>query len=121
MPSRTVRDLLVALRGVTYTPRSNPVVVAGLTDTIVLKNNPARIAWLIVNFGPIDCFLLPLTAPVSGSGVRLAANGGAVSAEWTEDGELVAYEWHSVCVINTITTLTVIEEVIEARDKVVGT
>ena len=118
--ARTVRDLLVALRGVTYTPRISTVVVAGLNDTIILKNDPSRVAWVIINAGPIDCSILPLTVPLqppTASGVRVANSGGAVSAQFDEDGEVVAYEWHAVCVINTITLLTVIEAVIAARDK----
>ncbi len=117
MPARTIRDLLTALRGVAVTPRTATVVVLGLTDTVILKNNPSRIAWLIVNFGLIDAFIQPLTVPVGGSGIRVAANGGAVTAQFDEDGEVVAYEWHSVSVINTVTTLTVIEELIEPRDR----
>ncbi len=118
--ARTVRDLLVALRGVVYTPRISTVVVLGTNDTIILKNDPSRVAFVIVNAGPIDCAILPLVAPnttPNGTGIRLSNSGGAVSAQFDEDGEVVAYEWHSVCVINTITTLTVIEAVIAARDK----
>jgi len=118
--ARTVRDLLVALRGVAYTPRISTVVVAGTNDTIILKNDPSRVAWVIVNAGPIDCAILPVTAPQFGAtatGIRVAASGGAVSAQFDEDGEIVAYEWHSVCVINTITLLTVLEAVIAAREK----
>ncbi len=120
--ARTVRDLLVALRGVAYTPRITTVVVAGTNDTVILKNDPSRVAWVIINSGPIDCFLLPLSAPVPAptqTGVRVASSGGAVSAQFDEDGEIVAYEWHSVCVINTITLLTIFEAVIAARDKAV--
>ena len=119
--ARTVRDLLVALRGVAYTPRISTVVVAGLTDTIILKNDPSRVAFILVNAGPIDCVVLPLVAPAVGTtGFKIANGGGVLSAQFDEDGEIVAYEWHAVDVINTVTTLTVIEAVIGARDKVVG-
>src|SRR5260370_38392478 len=74
--ARTVRDLLVALRGVAYTPRISTVVVAGLTDTIILKNDPSRVAFILVNAGPIDCVGLPLVAPAVGTTGFKIANGG---------------------------------------------
>jgi hypothetical protein len=93
----SIRDLLVAQRGVITTPRINrDAIQAAAADSVVMRQDPSRVAWLVVNLGTFDVFLAPLAAASPTRGVRLSANGGFASAQWDEDGEVVAHEWHAV-------------------------
>ena len=95
----TVRDLLARKVGVPVTARTSPVGVAVAPGNRVLKQDPTRIFFLVVNTGAVPVFLQPAvgTAPQGGSnGVRLEANGGAATTWWEEDGEVTAYEWNGV-------------------------
>jgi len=78
-------------------PNINPVTDWVLTTpTQVLKNNPDRIFWLIINLSPNKGYLGWDRAVSSDKGVPLASNGGFVSASIEEDGELVIYEVFAV-------------------------
>jgi len=71
----------------------NPVTnTVETTATQILKNNPDRIFWLVVNLSGNNGFLGWDTLVSSTRGLFIAANGGFVSAMIEEDGELVIYE-----------------------------
>lgn len=70
----------------------NPVTGSvGTTATEILRNNPDRLSWVIINlsanFGFID--FTPQVAATRG--IRLSANGGSAAATWRDDGELVGH------------------------------
>jgi len=74
-------------------PVINPVTDTVLTTpTLILRNNPDRIFWLVVNLSPNNGFLGWDTLVSSTRGLFIAGNGGFVSANIEEDGELVIQE-----------------------------
>jgi len=113
MPSKTIRDLLEALYQVAITPRFqrelNTVQVA---SGIILRQDPSRIAFTIVNVGANDVNLVPSGQPAPTRGFICAANGGTVSAEWKEDGELINREWTAFAV-GSASPVLVLETLIE--------
>jgi len=66
------------------------------TPTLILKNNPDRIFWLIVNLSPYDGYAGWDTKVSSTKGLLIPANGGYASASISEDGELVIYEVYAI-------------------------
>jgi len=80
----------------------NPVTdELGTSAKPVLKNNPDRVFWLIINLGA-NVGYVALSGDVSSSkGVRLDTYGGWASMSAEEDGEAVAYEVHGVAPTGT--------------------
>jgi len=97
MAVRSVRDLLSARWGVPLTPRhSSPIVTVGVTVVSLLRQDAARVGFMVANLGAFTLFLIPQGAgfpPDATHGIRLEPNGGALTVNWEEDGEAVAYEW----------------------------
>ena len=75
----------------------NPVVeVVGTDVAEVLKNNPDRVFWLVINLSG-NVVYVALSEDVSTTkGIRLDANGGWTSMSADEDGEAVAYTVYGV-------------------------
>jgi len=75
----------------------NPVTDRVLTTaTLVLRNNPDRFAWLIVNLSP-NTIYVGFTPEVSANrGIYLAANGGFITMHAREDGEAVTYAIYAI-------------------------
>jgi len=78
-------------------PVINPVTDTVLTTaTLILRNNPDRIYWLIVNLSANDGYIGWDPQVSSTRGLLLPANGGYASASIVEDGELVIMEVYAV-------------------------
>ena len=86
------REVSVKRFGFPTRPVENPVVNAvGVTVEEVLKNNPDRVFWVIINLSGNTVYVA-LSEEVSAiRGIRLDAGGGWVSMSADEDGEAVAY------------------------------
>lgn len=83
---KLVRDLF---KGSTR-PVINPVTdTVGLTATQILKNNPDRLAALIVNLSANRGFIGFDRQVSTTRGIPVEASGGLVIFNWQEDGELV--------------------------------
>jgi len=109
----TIRDLLNARFGVPFTPRFNRETQSvGGGFTLVLRQDPARIAFTIVNVSTSDVGISPAGQPVSQKSFILAANGGVLTAQWDEDGEIVSQEWRGFAIVPPA-TLMILETVIE--------
>ena len=75
----------------------NPVTpTVGTAPTLILKNNPDRIFWLIVNLSAYDGYAGWSTDVSATKGLLIPANGGYASASIAEDGELVIYEVYAI-------------------------
>jgi len=75
----------------------NPVTDSvGTTPTLILKNNPDRIFWLLVNLSANDGYAGWDTRVSNSRGMLIPANGGYASASIEEDGELVIYEVYGI-------------------------
>ena len=71
----------------------NPVVAAvGTTADAVLRNNPDRVFFLVVNLSTNVVYVGLARDVGAAKGIRLDANGGWVSMSVEEDGEAVAYQ-----------------------------
>src|SRR6267378_1336976 len=95
MAKLNIRDLLQNRLGVPTTPVHSGVLLLGTAQQSVLKNDPSRVSFIMVNTGAVPAFVLPAGGnPLIGNnGIRIEANGGALVTKWEDDGEMVAYEW----------------------------
>lgn len=94
---RDIRALLTALRGASVVPVINRFGGGAITGPaiVVLKQDASRIAFVVTNTGLLDLFLIPSESGLNPNpnGIRVVAFGGTLSAQWDEDGEVVAHEW----------------------------
>jgi len=75
----------------------NPVTNrVGTTPTLVLRNNPDRFQWLIVNLSAYNVYVAFTREVSSTRGVLVAASGGALAMHAREDGEAVTYEVYAI-------------------------
>ncbi len=92
-----VRDLLRQRLGVATTARSSAPVLF-VTDSQALRNDPARVAFILVNIGGLTVHVAPAVdvGPSPFAGIRIDANGGALLVNWEQDGEMVGWEWRGL-------------------------
>jgi len=71
----------------------NPVVAAvGLAQEVILRSNPDRVFWLVVNLS-VNVIMLAFDSDVGpAKGIRLDANGGWASMAADEDGDVLEIE-----------------------------
>lgn len=72
------------------------LTTVGLTRIQVLNNNPERSSIVFVNPSADFITLTPTTRIASGSGIRLAPNGGFISVSIPDDAPLPAMSWYAV-------------------------
>jgi len=87
------REFTLKRFGFPTRPVENPVAASvGTTAAEILKNNPDRVFWLVVNLSA-NVVYMGLSGDVSSTkGIRLDTNGGWASMSVEEDGEAVAYQ-----------------------------
>ena len=64
----------------------------------VLKNNPDRLGYVVINLGGFPVYMSFDTIPTATHGILLINNGGFVSMSADEDGEIVGYETHATAI-----------------------
>lgn len=75
----------------------NPVVSSiGITAEVVLKNNPDRLGFVIINLSENAVYIGIDKEVATTKGIYLAPNGGTLSVFYGEDFELVGYEFWGV-------------------------
>ena len=77
-----------------FTPK--PITLVAATITEILKENPDRVRWTVVNLGTEVVYLSHDPAPSATNGYYLDSNGGTISMSWDEDGELTGYAIHAL-------------------------
>ncbi|MGH2668421.1 MAG: hypothetical protein ACRDH5_04750 [bacterium] len=93
MGAQNVRELLAARWGVSFTTRTSFPNV-GLLAARLVRQNPGRVALLIVNPSPTQLFVGPQSGrQEAGLPIRIDPAGGSLFVFWEEDGELVSEEW----------------------------
>lgn len=79
----------------------NPEAVdVDVADKIILRANPMRYAFMIINVSANNIHLVPRRAVVADAGILLAANGGFFTLSWREDLNLPAVEWHATAAVD---------------------
>jgi len=75
----------------------NPVTdEVGTKATEVLRLNPDRFQWLIVNLSPYTIYIAYTYQVSSTRGIVIAANGGFATMHAREDGEAVTYPVYAI-------------------------
>lgn len=94
---KNVSDLLTAKFGVRFVSKLNRSLSSvGTTVVQVVRQDPSRIGFTIVNLSLNRIYVSPIGAPSATRGVRIDPNGGSVALNWEEDGEAVAWEWKGI-------------------------
>lgn len=97
MATRTLQDLIRESLGIATFPAVNRVVSQiGVAAEQIMRQQPNRLAFLIVNLGTDSIYVGPFNDVAATKGVQVAASGGNVSAIYTEDFDLVGYEWFGI-------------------------
>ena len=91
-------ELLANQFGLALDFEENPVVSSvGVTDLVLVKNNPRRIALVIINLSGNTLYVRPGSSPASATaGMVLVSGGGSLTMDVTSDFILPAREWHAV-------------------------
>ena len=95
MAYKSLAEFLAARYGVLTEAKDNPVTnVAGTTVATFLRQNPKRLAFVVVNLGGLPVYV-GFTGDLSATkGIYLAPNGGNLFSNFREDFHLVGYEWY---------------------------
>lgn len=90
----TLRDLLASRFGVATTYRVNREgATAGTSGSVVLRSDPNRFGFTIINLGTAAVFVSPSRELSTTTGIRLAPSGGSLTLVWSDDLDLVSVEW----------------------------
>lgn len=93
----SVYDLLRREYGVEVEGQSDPVTATvGTSAVAIAKNDPRRVALVVVNLSANTIYLRPLGTPSSSSGIVLTPSGGIMALNWREDLHLPSLEWQAV-------------------------
>lgn len=72
------------------------VVTVGTSLVLWVPPDYERISLTLVNFGPADVIIAPNQLVGVNRGLRLAAGGGMIAVDVTEDGLLPCLEWDAI-------------------------
>lgn len=90
-------DLIKARFGTNTRPRDNPENASiGVTPLLILRQNPDRLAFSVVNLSTNAVFIGPFQDVSSTKGYRLVISGGSISFLGDEDFHVVGYDWFAV-------------------------
>tara|TARA_Y100000310_G_scaffold25179_1_gene24122 strand:+ start:513 stop:887 length:375 start_codon:yes stop_codon:yes gene_type:complete len=103
--------------GVTTRTDINPETSSiGTTVTELLKQDPQRLGFTIINTSSNVLYVLPDRGVSSSNGIRLGAAGGSVSVTYATDFDVTGYAWYGVGSASS-TTLTVIAYVAQTQTR----
>lgn len=72
----------------------NPVIAASAAvPAVFLRNNPDRVAWVLVVLGANPCYLGLTNGIGVANGILVPAGGGWRSMYWQEDFQMVGWAW----------------------------
>lgn len=80
------------------------------TVTVILPNNPDRLAYTHVNLGDTEEYVAWDRGVGADHGVYVAPNGGSFSLAADEDGELVGYELFGISITSANDIFTMVTE-----------
>lgn len=65
----------------------------GTSSTQLMKQNPQRVSWVLVNLSANDMYIAPNEVVSSTTGILVSKSGGQASSMWKEDLVLPSLEW----------------------------
>jgi len=71
-------------------------ITLGTTPVRILDNNPSRFQFVFINLSPNNVYVGFDSQVSSAKGIRVAPNGGDFRMIWTEDLEIVTWEFFAV-------------------------
>jgi hypothetical protein len=77
------------------------VLTVDNTVRVRLPNNPNRLRIVMLNEGAFDVRVSNYPDVNNSTGWLLAAAGGVITSDWSEDGEAVTYEWYLINVASS--------------------
>ena len=90
----------------------NPLgsIIAGNTETKVLGGNPDRFSYIFFNLGSNDLYVSFSHGVSDKNGMLIMANGGNLSMNADDDGELVTYPLYAVAPAGDTQVFSIITE-----------
>lgn len=82
--------------GIAITTRDRGDVTIGITPTQLVENNPKRVHWLAMNRSVNNGSAGSDLQITFANGFLVAANGGLISLDVLEDGEVVAHPFFAI-------------------------
>ena len=96
-PVQSIYDLIENQYNLIITTEENPLVTSvGVTDVIVLGNNPRRLSFALINLSANTLYVRPMAPASATAGIVLVSGGGSLTMDWTTDGLLPSLEWHAL-------------------------
>lgn len=108
---RTVYDLIEQNLGVNVEYRFGDATDADTADKIIARNDPGRVALVVVNLSANIAYIRPIRIATSTASIRLAPSGGSIAMNWRDDLILQALEWHAIASVDN-SSIFVLEAVI---------
>jgi len=103
-----VPDLLLRELEAETAVQVNPVTdTVKTTVTQILKNDPKRLFWLLVNLGPYVLYVGWDREVSTSKGIPVAANGGFIQLYWKEDAMLVYHDAYAIAPSGDVTVYIV--------------
>lgn len=92
-----LQDFLIAYYGSTTSYIINrETTTVGVTQQLILRMNPQRASFTVVNNGANAMRILPDTSVSTTNGYYIAANGGFATVSWDVDLGLPMFEWYAI-------------------------
>ena len=93
----SIYDLLNESLGVNASPKEDALIsTVGTSSAQLLRNNPNRVAFIMVNLSGGDIFLRPQSDATTSEGVQITPQGGSVVVRWQDDFLLPAEAWYAI-------------------------
>lgn len=90
-------DAIQKLYGFRTRSNINPEVsTVGTTAVLIAKNNPDRVGLTIINLSVNNMYISPVSGVSSTKGIEVPSNGGSVSMNFRDDGELPGFNFYAV-------------------------
>ncbi len=111
----SLHELIDNIFGVRTRSEENPENT-GMTTTSqrILKNDSARLAFIINNLGQQTVVIRNQAGPTSSVGYSIGPNGGSMSMQFDEDFNKVGHEWFGVTPSGTSDIY--VEQILEEPD-----
>ena len=93
---RSVYELIEQKLGVTIDFRFGELTSVGTASAEAARNDPGRVALLMVNLSSNTITVRPVHDATTAQGIRLTANGGCFTANWQDDLILPALRWSAI-------------------------